>query len=85
MLRQVLRMAVERSCLRSEEVARALDVSAELVQLMLAELVRRDYLEIAVAGDSTACERCPLRVTCPHRRPPQIWRLGRKAAARAAA
>jgi len=42
MLREVLRLAVERGTTRGDELARALDTSPELVCLLLAELTRRD-------------------------------------------
>ena len=81
MLREVLRLAVERGTTRSEELARALDTSPELVREALAELVRRNYLQAVVPGCSTACERCPLRATCLYRRQPRVWMLTRKGAA----
>ncbi len=84
MLREVLRLAVERGTTRSEELARALDTSPELVALALAELVRRDYLRTVVPGCSTACENCPLRAACLYRRHPRVWTLTRKGEAWAA-
>jgi len=78
MLREVLRLAVERGTTRSDELARALDTSPELVCLLLAELTRRDYLQAVVPGCSTACEHCPLRAACLYRRHARVWMLTRK-------
>jgi predicted ArsR family transcriptional regulator len=78
MLREVLCLAVERGTARSDEVARALDTSPELVRLLLAELTRRDYLHPAVPGCSTACEHCPLRAACLYRCHARVWMLTRK-------
>jgi hypothetical protein len=75
MLREVLRLAVERGTTRIEELAPALHTSPDLVRLALAELVRRDYLQAVVPGCSTTCEHCPLRVACVYRRQPRVWML----------
>jgi Mn-dependent DtxR family transcriptional regulator len=84
MLREVLRLVVERGTTRSEDLARALDTSPELVREALAELVRHNYLQAVVPGCSTACERCPLRAACLYRRHPRVWILTRKGEAWAA-
>jgi len=78
MLREVLRLAVERGTLNSAELARALDTGVELVDVMLEELVRRDYLQAVLPGCSAACERCPLRAACLYRCRPRVWMLTRK-------
>jgi predicted ArsR family transcriptional regulator len=78
MLRDVLRMVVERGTSSSEELARALDTSPELVRLALEELVRRDYLQAVVPGCSAACERCPLHAACLHHRQLRVWMLTHK-------
>ncbi len=84
MLWEVLRLAVERGTTRSEDLARALDTTPELVCLALAELARRDYLQAVVPGCSTACERCPLHAACLYRRHSRVWTLTRKGEAWAA-
>jgi len=81
MLSKVLRLADERGTLRSEELARALDASPELVNLALTELARRGYLQPITPGCSTACQHCPLRAACLYRRQPQVWTLTGKGAA----
>jgi len=78
MLSEVLRLAIERGTTSSEELARALDTSPELVHVALEELARRDYLQAVVPGCSAACERCPLRAACLFRRQPRVWTLTRK-------
>jgi hypothetical protein len=83
-LKRVLRLAVERGSARSEELARALDTSPELVCLALAELAGRDYLQSVISGCSTACDGCPLGAACLYRRHPRVWMLTRKGAAWAA-
>jgi hypothetical protein len=81
MFKEVLRLAIERNTISSEELALALDTSPELVHLMLEELVRRDYLQAVVRGCSAACKRCPLRGACLHCRQSRIWMLTCKGAA----
>jgi hypothetical protein len=78
MLRQLLHLAAQRGTIRSQELARSLGTSPELVDLALAELVRQDCLEAADAGGSNPCQRCPLRAACLHRCQPRIWTITRK-------
>lgn len=78
MLKDVLRLAVAWSTISSEDLARALGTSPELVRLVLEELVRRGYLQAVVPGCSIACERCPLHDACLYRRQPRVWMLTRK-------
>lgn len=84
MLREVLRLVVERGTTQGEELARALDTSPELVCLALAELARRDYLQAVAPGCSTACGHCPLGAACLYRRRPRVWTLTPKGEAWAA-
>jgi predicted transcriptional regulator len=81
MLKEVLRLAVERGSVRSGELARTLDTSLELVNLALTELVHRGYLQAMVPGCSTVCQHCPLRAACLYRRQSRVWALTRKGAA----
>ena len=78
MLRKMLRLTAERDAISTEELARALDTSPELVRLALAELARRDLLQAMVPGCSTACERCSLHAACQYHHQPLVWILTRK-------
>jgi hypothetical protein len=75
MLRDLLRLIAVRGATRSDDLARDLNVSPDLLRLALEELVRRDYLRAVALGCSMACEPCPLRAACLSRRQPRVWIL----------
>ena len=78
MLRNVLHLAAARGAIHSNELARMLGTSPELVGLALAELGRSDYLTAMVPGGSSLCEHCPLRAACLNGRQARVWTLTRK-------
>jgi hypothetical protein len=75
MFRKVLRLTIERGTSRSDDLARDLNISPELLRLVLEELVRRDYLRALVPGCSAGCGCCPLRTACLYRSRPRVWML----------
>jgi len=75
MFRKILRLAVERGTARNDDLARDLNMSPELLRLVLEQLVRRDYLRALVPGCSVGCGCCPLRTACLYRGRPRVWML----------
>jgi len=63
LLQTLLDLVSEENVATPAMLARRLDVSQELVELMLTDLERTGYLR-AVADDGSRCEGCGLRPTC---------------------
>ena len=80
MFRRILRLVAETGSIRCEELAQALDTSPEIVRLALAELARRDYLQV-ISECGATCEHCPIHAACHYRCQPQLWMLTDKGAA----
>jgi predicted ArsR family transcriptional regulator len=80
MLRELLRLIVERGSASCADLAQALHVNPELARLALEELERRDYVRVIAADGATACERCPLRTSCLYQHAPRIWAVTSKGA-----
>lgn len=67
------------------ELARRLQVSTELVEQMLAELVRLGYLLAAAPGcGESSCRGCSRAAACSARPQTRLWRLTEKGRQRAA-
>ena len=75
MLRQLLNLIVERETVSGSELARELGVSPTLIKQMIEELVCQGYLYPMTQGNSTPCERCPLRATCLTDNRPRVFAL----------
>lgn len=73
MFRKVLRLAIERGTACDGELVRELNISPELLRLVLEELVRRGYLRALAPGCSAGCGCCPLRAACLYRGGPRAW------------
>ena len=70
LLQQLLNVVAEESLATPALLARRLNVSQGLVELMLADLERTGYLR-AVTGDCKGCAGCGLQQTCSPR--PRLW------------
>jgi predicted ArsR family transcriptional regulator len=57
------------------DLARQLDVSEELLEQMLQDLVRMGYLRPVADGCETHCAGCPLAKTCAIGGPARVWTL----------
>lgn len=80
MLDQVLRIAAQGGIHTRRELAQRLDVSEELLQQMIDELVRIGYLK-PVAGDcDDRCASCPFAAECAIGGADRIWTLTDKGA-----
>lgn len=78
MLREVLRIVAQGGIRTIRELAQRLNVSEELLQQMIEELVRIGYLN-PVAGDChDRCAGCPFAVECAIGRAGRIWALTEK-------
>ena len=78
MLRSLLQLVARGEAVRSTELASALGVSTALVDPMLEDLARRDYLRWVIPGRAAACERCPARFACLHSNRARVWALTAK-------
>ena len=61
------------------DLARQLDVSEELLEQMLQDLVRMGYLRPLADGCEAQCTSCPLEGTCAIGGPTRVWTLTEKA------
>ena len=78
MLRQVLRIVAQGGIHTRRELAQRLDVSEELLEQMIDELVRIGYLK-PVAGDCHhRCAGCPFATQCAIGGVSGIWALTEK-------
>ncbi len=59
---------------RVSDLARALDTTPELVEMMLEDLTRAGYVK-PVAACSEACAACPLADACIPAQPGKAWSL----------
>lgn len=64
------------------ELARGLEVSAPLVELMIEDLVRMGYLAVATGSCGGRCEGCSMAKACAVGGPSRIWTLTEKGARR---
>ena len=71
LMQALLDIVSEENLATPKLLARRLDVSQELVELMLADLERAGYLR-AAADDGSRCASCGLRRTC-QRPEPRLW------------
>ncbi|MDD3650042.1 FeoC-like transcriptional regulator [Immundisolibacter sp.] len=75
MLRRLLQQVAQAGTTCSAELARALGVSTELVELMLDDLARRGYLRPLTPGRAARCGRCPAHTACLYRNQARTWAL----------
>lgn len=80
MLRRLLQLSDRRGILPGQGLARELGVSDSLLSVMLSDLERRGYLEMAHAGIDRYCGSCPRLMTCSVRCL-RFWSLTPKAVA----
>jgi predicted ArsR family transcriptional regulator len=78
MLRRLLELVANTGTARSTELARAMDVSTEVIEPMLQELARQGYLRLLAPGCATACARCPVRAACLFGNAARVWVLSAK-------
>jgi hypothetical protein len=57
------------------DLAAELDTSAQLVEMMLDDLVRTGSLAAFGADSGPECQSCPLAHRCARMAPPRIWVL----------
>jgi hypothetical protein len=79
LLETLLRQVADSGTANVAELARQLQVPPPVVQLMLEQLVRLDYLRTVLTG-ATACERCPFHAACAYRQQARIWVMTAKGA-----
>ena len=78
MLKKLLYLAAGQGTTRITELASELGVSTVLVQEMLEDLTRQDYIAAVVPACLIPCERCPLSTACLFQNQPRIWALTQK-------
>ena len=78
MLRQVLRIVAQGGIHTRGELAHRLDVSEELLQQMIEELVRIGYLKPIVGDGDDRCAGCPFAAECAIGGAGRIWALAEK-------
>ena len=64
MLNQLLELLREGGVRRVADLARELDTTPKLVELMLQDLARMGYLKQAAGGCAGACASCAMAETC---------------------
>lgn len=78
LLQTLLRQVAASGTANVAGLARQLQLPASVVQLMLEQLLRLDYLQLVVSGCATACERCPFHAACAYRQQARIWMVTAK-------
>lgn len=76
MLEQLLEILRTGGTHRVSDLARALDTTPALVEMMLEDLSRAGYVK-PVAACAETCAACPLADSCIHTRPGRAWTLVR--------
>ena len=77
MLEQLLQLVAEGGVHRYEELTRRLSVSEPMLEMMLEELVRLEYLRKMGDGCEGRCGACPIG-GCSVEGPGRIWSLTEK-------
>lgn len=80
MLNEVLRMIAQGGIHTRRELAQRLDVSEELLEQMIDELVRLGYLKPVVGDCDDRCAGCPFAAKCTIGGGGRIWALTEKGA-----
>ena len=78
MLRQVLRIVAQGGIHTRGELAHRLEVSEELLQQMIDELVRIGYLKPVAEDGNDRCAGCPFAGKCAIDGTGRIWTLTNK-------
>ena len=78
MLKQVLHIVAQGGIHTRRELAQRLDVSEELLQQMVDELVRIGYLKSVVGDCNDRCAGCPFAAECAVGGAGRIWALTEK-------
>jgi len=78
MLVEVLQLLAREEVFSKAELARRLEVSEEMVEQMLEELVRKGYLKAASISCEQSCSACPMRDVCAVRGGNRLWVLTAK-------
>jgi len=78
MLERLLQMLRAGGTHTIAELARELEVSEALVELMMEDLVRMGYLAVAGGSCDRRCTMCPPAEVCAARGPTRVWTLTRK-------
>ncbi|MCU0484820.1 MAG: hypothetical protein MUC85_01795 [Anaerolineales bacterium] len=77
LLQELIRITSEESLATPASLAKRLQVSQGLIELMLADLEKSGYLQ-AVIPNCGSCEGCGIRQACGSN-PPRLWvRSGKK-------
>lgn len=80
LLQTLLRQVAASGTANVAELARQLQLPPPVVQQMLEQLVRLDYLQLVVSACGTACQRCPSHALCAYRQQARIWMVTAKGA-----
>ena len=75
MLERLLRLVRKGGSFRVKDLARRLDVTPELVEMMLEDLTRMGYLRPVDGQCGDRCSVCPLKGTCAVAGDERVWAL----------
>lgn len=75
MLNRLLELLRAGGTRRVADLARELDTTPELVEMMLEDLCRMGYLKRVSAECPASCQACPLAGVCAAGSPGQLWAL----------
>lgn len=78
MLSRLLELLKAGGTHRIEDLARRLETTPELVEMMLEDLARMGYLKLAGGECAGKCATCPLAGTCAAGTKGRIWALTEK-------
>jgi hypothetical protein len=76
MLEKLLERISQGGSFSKQSLARELGIGIELLESMLADLVRAGYLRQVERCGESECSGCPTAATCKPR--PKVWMLVRK-------
>ncbi|MBL7199127.1 MAG: winged helix-turn-helix transcriptional regulator [Anaerolineae bacterium] len=73
MLRQILQRIAERGSWTTEELARELGTTTQMVGAMMGELARQGYIEPLGTSCGAACTACAQADRCVSGTPQRVW------------
>jgi len=78
MLVEVLQLLAREKVFSKAELARRLEVSEEMIEQMLEELVQKGYLKTASISCEQSCSTCPMHDVCAVKGGDRLWVLTAK-------
>jgi len=73
MVRNLLKLLAEGDIHNIPQLARTLEVSEEIVRMIMADFTRQGFLQTVNSNCDLQCKSCPIRKTCTPRKTPKIW------------